>query len=150
MKNKPKSARRGSKPAAVSQPKTSQSRANIRPTSLSPAIVLFQDHDGGVSEEGIDLSATEYAALKRAAAPTGDGILMFMANAALEKAGWPVKTVTCILMLPDGSEVARVDFPRQYFSRIEAAASRLGISLQQFFCNAIRNFIRSQAIARAA
>jgi hypothetical protein len=31
------------------------------------------------------LSQEEYAAIERAAAPTGDGILMFMANAALEK-----------------------------------------------------------------
>ena len=33
------------------------------------------------------------AALKQAAAPGGSGVLMFMANAALEKAGWPPKTV---------------------------------------------------------
>jgi uncharacterized protein (DUF1778 family) len=96
------------------------------------------------------LSKAEYAALKRGAAPSGNGILMFMANAALEKAGWQGKAVTCILILANGSEVARVDFPRDIFTRIEAAASRLGITLQQFFCNAIRNHIRSQAVRRAS
>ena len=38
-----------------------------------------------MSEELLDLTKAEYAALKRAAAPSSDGILMFMANAALEK-----------------------------------------------------------------
>ena len=149
-------ARQSSRPSAAPQPKTAHSRAGDRPASASPCIALFAEDDGagagngGVSEEIIDLSKAEYAALKRAAAPSGAGILMFMAKAALEKAGRPRGTVTCILILADGSEVARVDFPRDIFVRIEAAASRLGITLQQFFCNALRNHIRSQSARRAA
>jgi hypothetical protein len=118
--------------------------------SLSPSIGLFTERDGGFAEESIDLSVVEYAALKRAAAPGGSGVLMFMANAALEKAGWPPKTVTCILILPDGSEVARVDFPSDVFARIEAAASKRGITLDQFFYNAIRNYIELCERRRAA
>ena len=72
---------------AVSQPKTAQSRGLIRPASASPCIALFPEGDGetcgGVSSEIVDLSQAEYAALKRAAAPAGSGVLMFMANAAL-------------------------------------------------------------------
>ena len=41
------------------------------------------------SEEIIHLSKAESAALKRASAGTGDGVLMFMANAALQKIGVP-------------------------------------------------------------
>ena len=44
------------------------------------------------SEEIIHLSKAESAALKRASAGTGDGVLMFMANAALEKIGQPGAT----------------------------------------------------------
>jgi hypothetical protein len=150
MKNKLKSSKRSSKSAAPSQPKTSQGRANSRPLSLSPSIALFTECDGGLAEESIDLSVSEYAALKQAAAPGGSGVLMFMANAALEKAGWPPKTITCILILPDGSEVARVDFPSDVFARIEAAASKLGITLERFINDAICNFIKSQGTRRAA
>lgn len=149
-------ARQSSRHSAAPQLKTAHSRAGARPTSASPCIALFPEGDGagggngGVSEEIIDLSKAEYAALKRAAGPSSSGILMFMANAALEKAGWQGKTVTCILILANGSEVARVDFPHDVFARIETAASKLGITLQQFFENAIRNYIRSQSVGRAA
>jgi hypothetical protein len=149
-------ARQSSRHSAAPQPKTAHSRAGHRPASPSPSVALFPEGDGagggngGVSEEIIDLSKAEYAALKRAAAPSGDGILMFMANAALEKAARPGGTVTCILILPNGSEVARLDFPRNVFARIETVAAKLGITLQQFFEKAIRNYIRSQSIRRAA
>ena len=103
-----------------------------------------------MSEEIIDLSKSEYAALKRAAAPAGSGLLMFMANAALEKAGWKSETMTCVLILPDGSEFTRVDFPCEVFAQIEHAASKQGISLGQFFVNALRHFIDSQDSRRAA
>jgi hypothetical protein len=58
-------------------------------------------------------------------------------------------TVTCVWTDPDGSEVARVDFERELFSLIERAASKLRITLQQFFDNAIRNHIRSLKVGRA-
>ena len=93
MKNTLKSAKANSKTTAVPQPKTTpqaaQSRAGDDPEFPSPCIVLFPEGDGGVSEEIIDLSKAEYTALKRAAAPAGDGVLMFTANAALEKIGFP-------------------------------------------------------------
>jgi len=141
-------ARQSSRHSAAPQPKTAHSRAGDRSTSASPCIALFPEGDGagggngGVSEEIIDLSKAEYAALKRAAASSGDGILMFMANAALEKAGWPCETVTCVLILRDGSEFARVDFPSDVFARIEQIASKDGISLGQLFMKALRNHIR--------
>jgi hypothetical protein len=150
MKNKLKSVRSSSKSAAASQPKTAQSRAIVRPECNPPCIMLFPQGDTSLSEEIIDLSKTEYAALKRAAAPAGSGVLMFMANAALEKAGWGSETMTCVLILHDGSEFARVDFPCEVFARIEHATSKQGISLGQFFINALRHFIDSQDSRRAA
>lgn len=90
MKNKLKSVRSSSKSAAASQPKTAQSRANIRPPSPLPCIALFPKGDGdseggGISEEVMNLSNEEYALLKRAFGD-GSGILMHMANLALAKA----------------------------------------------------------------
>ena len=159
----------------------------------------------------------EYAALKHAAAPTGDGILMFMANAALEKvtqsgevslkraAKQPsclcfydagvgelageiplvqhelpeaviaayrqrtsvdhfiadamreklgkthgAETVTCVFNDPDGRVLSRVELPRDAFARIEAAASKLDITLDQFFNNAIGHYIGLRTGRRAA
>jgi hypothetical protein len=86
-KNQHQVTSKNSRPSAAPQPKTAHSRAGARPASTSPSIALFLKSDAGISEEVIDLSKAEYAALKRAAAPIGDGILMFMANAALEKIG---------------------------------------------------------------
>jgi hypothetical protein len=88
MKNKLKSVKRGSKTAADSQPKTAQRKAMARPSRQEPLIALFPEGDDSASEELVDLSKAEYAALKRAAGPGGAGVLMFMANAALEKARW--------------------------------------------------------------
>ena len=59
-------------------------------------------------------------------------------------------TVTCVWTLPDGTESARVDFERELFALIEGCASKLGITLQQLFDNAIRDFIDSQDSRRAA
>ncbi|MCX6923408.1 MAG: hypothetical protein NT154_09410 [Verrucomicrobia bacterium] len=150
MKNKLKSVKMGSKTAATSQAKTAQSRANVRPEFPSPTIALFPEGDDGTSEEIIELSPEEHAVLKRAAFPEANGLLMFMANAALEKAGSPGGPVTCVCILHNGSKVARVYFPSHDFARFERVASKKGISLQKFFCKAIRNFIRSQTVRRAA
>jgi hypothetical protein len=92
MKNQSRILKNGSKSTSSSQPKTAQSRAIVRPECNLPCIALFPEGDTSVSEEIIDLSKTEYAALKRAAAPAGSGILMFMANAALEKASGSTST----------------------------------------------------------
>jgi hypothetical protein len=175
MKNKLKSVRRGSKTAAASQPKTAQSRAIVRPESNSPCMALFPEGDGGASEEIIHLSKAELAELRRAAAPTRDGVVMFMAKAGLEKARWPGRAgntpslhgiigpspalkepvllegaVTFIFKAPDGRELERVDFPPDVFKRIQRAASKEGISLQEFCRTAIRHFIDSQDSRRAA
>src|ERR1035441_9875906 len=83
---------KSSRPIAAPQPKTAHSRAGDRPASASPSIALFPEGDGGASEEIIHLSKAEYAELKRAAATTRDGALMFMAKAGLEKARWPDTT----------------------------------------------------------
>jgi hypothetical protein len=40
--------------------------------------------------------------------------------------------------LPDGSEWARVAFPPELFSLIERTARKMGITLQRFFDNAMR------------
>jgi uncharacterized protein (DUF1778 family) len=150
MKNQSRILKKDSKPAISSQPKTAQSSANARPECNPTCIALFPEGDTSLSEEIVDLSKAEYAALKRAAAPSGSGVLMFMANAALEKAGWAGETITCILTRPDGTEVARVDFPRSVLVQIDHAASKLGISIGQFFVNAIQHFIDSQGKRRAA
>jgi hypothetical protein len=86
-KNQHQVTSKNSRPSAAPQPKTAHSRAGARPESNPPCIALFPQGDTSASEEIIDLSKAEYAALKRAAAPSGDGILMFMANAALEQIG---------------------------------------------------------------
>jgi len=58
--------------------------------------------------------------------------------------------VTCVWLVSDGSEWARVEFPGNLFARIKRAASKLGITLQEFFENAIRNFIELRKDRRAA
>jgi hypothetical protein len=166
---------KSSRPSAVPQSKTARSRAGDRPASASPCIALFPEGDGGASEEIIHLSKAEYAELKRAAAATRDGALMFMAKAGLEKARWPGRAgntpslhgiigpspalkepvllegaVTFIFKAPDGRELERVDFPPDVFKRIQRAASKEGISLQEFCRTAIRHFIDSQDSRRAA
>ena len=97
MKTKARSVKNDSKTAAPSQPKTrvqsqpktEQGRAVALPVKTSPCIALFPEGDnGGASDEIIDLDVEEYAALKKAAG--AGNILMFIANAALEKIDWPV------------------------------------------------------------
>ena len=55
-------------------------------------------------------------------------------------------TVTCVLTKPDGSEWVRVDFPRDLFAHIEDAAVGMGITLGQFFDNAIREAYKRRGI----
>jgi hypothetical protein len=78
---------KGSRRTAATQSKIQKGRGIVRPSSVSPTIGLFVDIEkDGCADEAIDLSQAEYAALKQAAAATGTGVLMFMANAALGKA----------------------------------------------------------------
>jgi hypothetical protein len=58
--------------------------------------------------------------------------------------------ITCVLILPDGSEFARVDFPSDVFALIEHVASSQGISIGQLFMKALRKHIASQESRRAA
>jgi uncharacterized protein (DUF1778 family) len=152
MKNKLKSVRSNSKSAASPQSETAQRKVKVRRETGLPLVALFPEGEQGSldKQELVDLTRAEYAMLQRAAAPTGDGIIMFMVNAALEKMAPLGETVTCVFTLPDGSEVARVDFPREVFSRIERAAAKRGITLEQFFINAIRHYIAKYANRRAA
>jgi uncharacterized protein (DUF1778 family) len=141
-------AKQNSRPSAAPQLKKARSRAAVRPTSLSPSIVLFQDHDGGVSEEGIDLSVAEYAALKHAAAPTGDGILMFMANAALEKVTQSgevslkraAKQPSCLCFYPAGvgELIGEIPLVQHELSEVVIAAYHQGITVDQFIADAIK------------
>ena len=62
----------------------------------------------------------------------------------------PAGTVTCVWTAPNGREWARVKFEGELFARIEIAASLLGITLQDFFDNAIRHYCDSQDERRAA
>jgi hypothetical protein len=151
MKNKPESVRRGSKTAAASQPKTSKSPAKARPGSASHCVALFPEvagDIGGLSEEIIDLSQDEYAALKRAAAPTGDGILMFMANAALEKAGQsgtlPLKrgakqpSCFCFYDAGVGELAGEIPLIGRALRDVIPAAYRQGLTVDQFIAGAIK------------
>lgn len=86
-RNRNQAVRNSSRHGAAMQSKIQKGRGKVRPSPVSPSIALFLEGDG-LSEEIVDLSEAEYAALKRAAAPSGGGILMFMANLGLEKIGW--------------------------------------------------------------
>ena len=58
--------------------------------------------------------------------------------------------VTCVWTGPDGREQFRTEFNRAEFARIERAVSKLGITLQQFFDDAIWHYIDSHGNRRAA
>lgn len=49
-------------------------------------------------------------------------------------------TVTCVFYNPDGRESFRVDFPRALFALVKRCASKDGITLAQFFHNAVRHY----------
>jgi hypothetical protein len=85
-RNHNQAGRNASRHSAAPQPKTKKVGGKVPRATIAPNIALFLEAEGGASEEVIDLSQAEYAALKRTSAGSGSGILMFMANAALEKA----------------------------------------------------------------
>ena len=144
MKNKLKSVRRDSKTAAASQPKTAQSRAKARPTVKEACIALFPEGDDSASEEIIDLSKAEYAALKRAGS-AGDGILMFMANAALNKIGAAptnpgANHPSCLCLYDAGVRELAGEIPLvgRELPSVVIAAYRQRTSIDQFIAAAIR------------
>jgi hypothetical protein len=75
------------------QLKIPQGQSGTDTSPVAASIALFTETEGteigGTSDELIDLSGAEYEALKWAALAAESGFLMFMANAALEKIGWP-------------------------------------------------------------
>jgi hypothetical protein len=86
-RNQNRAGRKTSRHNAATQTKIQKGAGEVRPPSISPNITLFLEAEGGDSEEIVDLTKAEYAALKHAAPRSG--ILMLMANAALEKINFP-------------------------------------------------------------
>src|ERR1035438_1734354 len=150
MKNKLKSVRMGSKSAAASQPQTGKGKAGQRPTSVLPNIALFLEEDGGASEEAIHLSKAEYAELKRAAGPTRDGVLMFMARAGLEKARWPggpghqptansgSPSCLCFFDAGVGELAGQIPLVGKELPSVVVAAYRQRTTVDQFIADAIK------------
>jgi hypothetical protein len=140
----------GSRSAAVSQPKTGKVKAGHRPTSVLPNIALFLEDDGGASEEAIHLSKAEYAELKRAAVPTRDGVLMFMARAGLEKARWPAgpghqptansgsPSGLCLFDRGVREVVSEIPLVGEQLPSVVVAACRQRTTVDQFIADAIR------------
>ena len=126
------------------QSKIQKGRGKVRPSPVSPSIALFLEGDG-LSDEIVDLSEAEYAALKRAAVPSGAGILMFMAKAALEKARCyssnPSKGgLTAACQFPGGN-VTNIEFDLEKRRRIEAALKRSGMTFEHFMQRAVVHFV---------
>jgi hypothetical protein len=142
-------ARQSSRHSAAPQPKTAQSRAKAPGKSAGPVIALFlEGEEPGMSEELVDLTKAEYAALKNAA---GNGnVLMFMANAALEKINHPGGTegkpqtphdspaCLCIFDPAAGEVVSAIPLAGRELPGVVIAACRAGITVDQFIADAIR------------
>lgn len=147
----------------AAQSKIQNGGGKVRPPSISPSIALFLEAGGGLAEEAIDLSQAEYAALQRAAAPTDSGVLMFMANLALEKIGWPSmaieskttqsrqrevrsakalsaagihkgKMLTFHFTDPSGAELAHLSLDERQSSLLERVAAATGLTFEELFC----------------
>ena len=90
--------------------------------------------------------------IRKNGSPTGPAAQLKtkLHQAAAPRRHRPSGAITCVWTGSDGSEFARVEFPGELFARIELVASKLGITLEQFFDYAIRDFVRSQAVRRAA
>jgi adenosylmethionine-8-amino-7-oxononanoate aminotransferase len=93
-------------------------------------------------------TATVSQATKRLAKRLSDELLNAIEhdNALRRRAG----IVTCVWTGPDRQEVARVDFPREVFSRIKAVCINRGITLQQFSDVAINSYIELRKKCPAA
>jgi uncharacterized protein (DUF1778 family) len=155
--------RNSSRRAAAPQSKIQTGGGRVRPTSVSPTIALVHDlEEDGLAREIIDLSPAEYAALKQAGAAAGTDVLMFMANAALEKAarlGTAGQSTTVpvrlrrrslpgngvrlsIIEAKAGRVLLSTDFKRELLTLAEYAAEKDGVSLCQFLIEAINQKAR--------
>ena len=140
---------------AATQTKNQPARTGNRPASASHAIALFPMGDGsfddiGASEEIVDLSKTEYAALKRAAASTRDGVVMFMVRAGLEKARWPGGTrhqptansgspsCLCFFDAGVGELAGQIPLVGKELPSVVVAAYRQRTTVDQFIADAIK------------
>jgi hypothetical protein len=136
MKNKLKSVRRGSKSAAISQGKSKPSPTY--PDPLDAEIARL-----GASLKG--LTGTPFIAASKRFCDLWAAIIE-RDKARRLAAG----AVTCVWTGPDGREFVRVDFERELFSLIEGAASKLGITLQQLFDDAVHHYCDLLDSRRAA
>ena len=98
-----------------------------------------------MSGEVIDLSKVEYAALKRAAAPSGSGILMFMANVALKKIGAAPPnpgpehpSCLCLYEAGVGELAGEIPLVGRQLPKTVIAAFRQGVTVDQFIADAIQ------------
>jgi hypothetical protein len=57
--------------------------------------------------------------------------------------------VTCLWLRSDGQLYAQVDFPRRLFMRIQRAASADGLTLAEFFDNAIKEACKKGGLFEA-
>src|ERR1035437_1089645 len=154
MKKRNQVRRNGSPAAAAPQSKTPghatpQGRAGHQSTANGNFPSCFCLFDGEVGEMVCEMPRVKtllhevvVAAFQRSLSAD-----QFIADAISEKLA---RTVTCVWTGPDGSEFARVDFTREIFACIEHVASEMHVSLQQFFDNAIQDFIHSRENRRAA
>jgi hypothetical protein len=127
MKKQSRILTKGSKTAAASQATNKPNPAYVEMARLDKSLTV--------------LTGRPYrAALDRI------GVLCEQEMARLHPAG----TVTCVWTAPNGREWARVEFEGELFARIEIAASRLGITLQHFFDDAILHYCDSRDERRAA
>lgn len=165
MRQNLKSANDGSQQTALSRPQKpapSQSRKGRIPTSAKPVLALFRRFPrcaGEVSTEVIDLNAAEYAALDKAAAPAGDGILTFMVNAALGKKGAPVRkaqqakavrgdqSCLCLYDTEAGEAVTEIPLTRPQLGSVGIASYRQHTTAGQFIANAINEKLAACGIA---
>ena len=100
--------------------------------------------------EIIHLSKAEYAELKRAAAATRDGVVMFMVRAGLEKARWPAgpgpqpttnsRSPSCLCFFDAGvGELAgQIPLVGKELPSVVVAAYRQRTTVDQFIADAIR------------
>jgi hypothetical protein len=133
--------------------KVTQSGAvSLKRAAKQPSCLCFYDAGVGELAGEIPLVQHELSEVVIAAHRQRTSVDHFIADAIREKLGKTpgANTVTCVFNDPAGRELSRVDFPRNDFARIEAASSKLGITLEQFFYNAISNFIELCTHRRAA
>lgn len=153
-RNQNRVRKNGSRSAAHSQAKTGKGRPEGRPPSASPSIALFPEGDG-ISDGIVDLSQAEYAALKRTFID-GPGILMFMANAALEKsAAWsggpghqpPTNSGSpsclCFFDAGVGELAGEIPLVGRELPSVAVAAYRQRITVDQFIADAIKSKLGS-------